>query len=203
MRKSLWIMAFFLFAAIVAPTVLRADQTTYCYQGNHFTNFNNDNAAPGYIYTTSESVSGCITLAAALPANALTTLIVIPGTTTSDVLSFYFSDGLQDAFGRLWVPFALDLTTTGGKITNWDIGWEIRVNYEDAGIITDGGGNDSANYVFYSGGNASANNSGNPGGTWTVVPEPATGGLMLLGFGMIMRKLHSQRLQRSKQTHDS
>jgi hypothetical protein len=56
MRKSLWIIAL-LFAAIGAPTVLKADQTTYCYQGNNFTTVSNVNPY-GTGYDTSNSVSG-------------------------------------------------------------------------------------------------------------------------------------------------
>jgi PEP-CTERM motif len=36
-----------------------------------------------------------------------------------------------------------------------------------------------------------------------TTPEPATGGLMLLGFGMMMRKLYTQRRQRARQTNHS
>jgi hypothetical protein len=92
MRKSLWIIAL-LFAAIVAPNT-RA-QITYCYQGNNFTNFDNVNPFPNSAYTTSDSVSGCITLAAALPANGSTNVNYFDPTV---VPNFSFTDGVQSSF---------------------------------------------------------------------------------------------------------
>ena len=65
---------------VLSTSIAHAD-VTYTYTGNDFTNI----AGP---YTTSESISGTVTLSSALPDNQVTLLTVTP-------VSFSFMDGIH------------------------------------------------------------------------------------------------------------
>ena len=71
-------------------------------------------------YTTSDYISGTITLSSALPDNCNECLI-------SDVVSFSFSDGVQTITNNTPnVVFTFDVNTnSAGQITGWNLGAEI------------------------------------------------------------------------------
>jgi|SRR5665213_281465 len=159
-----------LLAALFACTLPMMADVTYTYTGKDFT----DADAP---YTTSDFVSGSVTLATALGDN-MTLRSVIPA-------SYSFSDGVAtldntDAIAQF--SFATDAS---GNITNWKIRVLTGVVMIETGDDTQVGDSGSE---FLSGPTVVGENADDPG-TWTSqvtaspVPEPST--LALLGTGVL------------------
>jgi hypothetical protein len=180
-------------ALISASLGARAD-VTYDYTGNDFTTFNNDG---GPLYTTSDRVTGSVTLSQALAPNTQ----YISGVDGFSVLSFSFSDGVQtitnldftspEPAGSLFEDDFFFGTDASGNIYTWNVTLRIPVNnnadYDFIGTTHgqgDGGGVIEPNFAFSNGEVAST-------GSWsiqstapsTVTPEP--GGLFLLGTGAL------------------
>jgi hypothetical protein len=150
----------------------------YSYTGNNFTNV----FAPGY--TTSDKITGTLTLSSALPAS-----LSILTNEAALVLSYDFSDGVHsytspccDSGSQTTFDFSTD---AGGHITNWDVTLETDDNH--TGDLTTIGGASGLDQSLR-GGVLGGDNVGIPG-VWSVqtlttgVPEPATWALFLLGFG--------------------
>jgi hypothetical protein len=148
-------------------------QTKLCYTGNAFT-------AATSPFTTSDSISGCVTLNVSLPSNTT-------GSFTSDITSFNFTDGVEDFTSSNSQLTSLDFTVSSGVITQWQVlgatpvsapvpGNFISENITSAGIVMDYG-NQNGN---------SGSNQFAPG-TWTEVsatPEPRS--LLLLSTGILL-----------------
>ena len=118
-----------IFTAVAAlslayPAAVQAVPTTYQYTGNPFTDVSG-------LYTTSDFVSGMVTLAAPLPPN-------FQGTVTPT--AFTFSDGVQ-TITDLTATIAQILFSTGptGLIQKWHIDLErdIGDNHQAVGTVND------------------------------------------------------------------
>lgn len=190
-------------AAIAAPAF--ADTYTYTYTGQTY------QLARG-AYTTSERVTGELTLAAPLgPGMVFNAMSPAPLT----VLSFSFSDGVQtltDASASTTVSFVFG-TNTAGLPTQWYVDLyqtELEgVIYSNGSFIPEYGfnqiesvveGNLQQDSVFngYSprGGSGWVADNQNAPGTWTVTvntvpavaataaPEPGSLGLVVTGLGV-------------------
>lgn len=155
-------------------------QTVYNYTGNNFTSV----FAPGY--TTSDKITGTLTLSGPLPDS-----LSILTNETALVTSYSFTDGVN-SFG----PGCCDsgnqtifefMTDASGNITNWIVTLETDDNH--TGDLTTEGGATAFDQSLV-GGVLGGSNDGSPG-TWSLesaqsaVPEPASWTLLLLGFGAI------------------
>jgi len=156
-------------------------QVTYHYTGNHFT----DVVAP---YTTSDSISGSVTLSSALGDN-LTNF-------QPSVNSFSFTDGISTITSS-------SSNSTGNPdrfVFNTDaagdiIGWLVQVysgsTTDNLGIVTWAPGSpteDISGRVFNNGlSSQQVGNRNNPGvwSTTAPVPEPETYAMMLAGLGLL------------------
>jgi hypothetical protein len=163
-------------------------QAVYVYTGNNFTNV----FAPGY--TTSNKITGTLTLSSALPSS-LTTLT----NEVALVTSYSFSDGVNtftspccDAGSQTVFDFTTDAS---GNILTWDVTLETNDNH--TGDLTTEGGVNSFDQSLV-GGVLGGSNDGSPGvwslqSTTSAVPEPATWALFLLGFGALGWRLRNRR----------
>jgi hypothetical protein len=179
-------LAVFLFGAL--PVAASADPVTYTYTGNDFTSFTQPSA-----YTTSDSVTGSVTLSSALADN-INTFVLEPG---ASVLSFSFSDGLQTItnLNATGSAFAFK-TDASGNITDWQLTVNIGPVASDSIASVNAPGNlgvfDQGVFENSQGTNRSS------AGTWvtgstsvsTDVPEPASIAILcvgLLGFAVMRR----------------
>jgi hypothetical protein len=175
-------------AAIFAASPASAGPVIYQYTGNNFTSV----FAPGY--TTSDKITGTITLSSALP-DSLTTLT----DETALVTGYSFSDGVNsfvspccDSGNQTIFEFATD---SSGNITDWVVTLETDDNH--TGDMTTEGGLTAFDQSL-TGGVLGGDNNGLPG-VWTLgsmtspVPEPASWMLLVLGFGALGWRLRSAR----------
>lgn len=155
----------------------------YQYTGNNFTSV----FAPGY--TTSDKITGTLTLSSALPAS-LNTLT----DETALVTAYSFSDGVNTfatgccgSGNQTIFEFTTDAS---GAITSWVVTLETNDNH--TGDLT-------TELTFDQslvGGVLGGSNEGSPG-VWSLqsatsaVPEPSTWVLLLLGFGAVGWRLRS------------
>jgi hypothetical protein len=170
-----------MFTAVAAlslayPASVHAVPTTYKYTGNPFT----DVTDPPY--TTSDFVTGMVTLAGPLAPN-------MPLTTISPT-AFTFSDGVQTLTNL--TPFTLFQFATGstGAITQWNIVLasqldHIIVTRNAPGDVEDGGR--FSLFVF--------GNNANSAGTWAISASVADTGstlslmtLTLMALGLVARR---------------
>jgi hypothetical protein len=167
----------FLAVLLVCSATAVHAQTTLCYTGNDFT-------ATTSPYTTSDSVSGCVTLNVPLASNTSADY-------SGDVTSYSFSDGVQDFTNLNSTLSLLDFTTSpSDSITAWALG------------ITSGPGsiisiNAPSAFTFDEGTNATGAGANffNPG-VWTNVsatPEPSSLILLLSGILLAGIKLLKSR----------
>ena len=178
----------------VAPS---SATVTYEYQGNPFTT---TSVPPGFSnpWTTSDFVSGSLTLPNALPANA--TDYVIKAAAQS------FTDGVYTySFSSSSAPIQQVSTDASGAITSWLIAFSVDLPFgmlldrsltACAGALCQGvanGQGDSVDKVLgrVNNGPAVATASNNNPGTWSIVPEPSTlalSSLPLLILGAAVRR---------------
>ncbi len=94
---------------LLSVTELHA-QATYCYTGNNFTVAESP-------YTTSDSISGCVTLSSALPPDTQGDLINV----NAEVISFEFTDGLYIITQNdpMVYRYDFEFATTESVITQW------------------------------------------------------------------------------------
>ena len=190
MRVLPFILGGLLIAAGAGPAL--ADVYTYTYTGQDY------QYARG-AYTTSERVTGSVTLASPLPANLsfISGNLIYP--VAVSVLSFSFSDGLQtitDASPGLYTTIFEFATDAAGAPDEWQIvleqsavsGSTVYYNGITAGYLTAGFTEDLGSYDALGGGGGpnEAYNQDDPG-TWTLpvsqTPEP--GSLMLAATGAV------------------
>lgn len=163
-------------------------QVIYTYTGNDFASV----FAPGY--TTSDKITGTLTLSSALP-DLLTPLT----NEAALVTSYSFSDGVNsftapccDAGNQTIFDFTTDAS---GNITNWIVTLETNDNH--TGDLTTEGGV-SAFDLSLTDGVLGGRNDGAPG-VWSVqsmtspVPEPATWTLLLIGYSALGFMLRTAR----------
>lgn len=163
----------------------------YTYTGNNFTSVFSSG------YTTSDSITGTLTLSSALPSS-LTTLTNEVGLVTS----YSFSDGVNsfttgccDTGNQTIFEFTTDAS---GNITNWIVTLETDDNH--TGDLTTEGGTSAFDQSLVDGA-LGGRNDGSPG-VWTLqsvapaVPEPASWALFLSGFGLVGWKLRNTRKHR-------
>jgi hypothetical protein len=180
-------------AAVIAQAALFAvspasAQVVYKYTGNNFTNV----FAPGY--TTSDKITGTLTLSSALP-DSLSILTNEAGLVTS----YSFSDGVNsfvspccDTGNQTVFDFTTD---SSGNITGWTVTLETDDNL--TGDMTTQSGA-SAFDQSLTGGVLGGSNDGSPG-VWTLesassaVPEPASWMLLVMGFGALGWRARSGR----------
>jgi hypothetical protein len=180
-------------AAVIAQAALFAvspasAQVVYKYTGNNFTNV----FAPGY--TTSDKITGTLTLSSALP-DSLSILTNEAGLVTS----YSFSDGVNsfvspccDTGNQTVFDFTTD---SSGNITGWTVTLETDDNL--TGDMTTQSGV-SAFDQSLTGGVLGGSNDGSPG-VWTLesassaVPEPASWMLLVMGFGALGWRARSGR----------
>jgi hypothetical protein len=164
-----------------------AHAATYVYTGKDFTSFTEPSA-----YTTSDSVTGSITLMSALPDN-VNSFSLVP---SADITSFSFNDGLQtiDNTNATGSAFAFK-TDASGNITFWQVTVFIGTVASDSigtvnaptilGVFDQG--------VFQ---NSNGGNRSLPG-TWSLMssgtPEPASWAMMLVGFGGLGVAMRARR----------
>lgn len=175
-------------AAIFTATSASA-QIVYTYSGNDFTSV----YAPGY--TTSDKITGTLTLSSALPSS-LTTLT----NEAALVTSYSFSDGVNNftapccnTGSQTLFEFATDAS---GNITDWNV--TLETNDDHTGDLTTRGGT-SASDQSLTAAVLGGSNSGAPG-VWSLqsmsspVPEPATWTLLLLGFAIVGWMVRTKRV---------
>jgi hypothetical protein len=188
--RSLIVLATLFLMAMAA----RAD-VEYCYTGKDFqaSSFYPSVKPP---FTTSDSISGCVTLTGALPT----------GTTPltdyrSSVVSFFLTDGVEE-FTQVTAPdgfLPLEFATDAGEISRWYVYLDAR----DSMITSDdvpGEGHfptgDIGNYHLGQSDGANAYNENDPG-VWSGpmqvgrIPEPRSVILLMtvIAFaGLLLRK---------------
>ena len=162
-----------LLTAFCLPLPMVAD-TVYSYTGNNFTDVSP--GIEGYVYSTSDSITGSFTVSSPLGDN-------FSGDVTP--ASFSFSDGVQtiDSADSGDI-FTFEVTTDGsGTIDDWDISvvdW-IIFPYLSNSIETTTSGDSGDEFLIGGGSNTS-------GGTWksaVVAATPEPGSLVLLGTGLL------------------
>lgn len=170
-------------AVLLSLTAAAHADTVYTYTGNDFTYATSP-------YTTSDSVSGTLTLASALSPN---TSVLVAG---PNLISFSFTDGINTITNTTanLAQSVIDLETdASGNITQWDLNFSTADPSHPgyyAEIIRSNGasaGEDSAYYEV-----ALSTHEGEvlTSGSWTsaaVAPSPAPepNTLLLLGSGML------------------
>lgn len=180
--------ALFAQAALIATSSANA-QAVYTYTGNDFQSV----LAPGY--STSDKITGTLTLSSALP-DSLTTLT----DETALVTSYSFSDGVTtfdsgccESGSQTIFQFMTDAT---GAITGWVV--TLETNDDHTGDLTTEGGATSFDQSLVDGVKG-GRNDGEPG-VWALqsmtspVPEPASWTMLLLGFaGLGIALRHPRR----------
>lgn len=181
-------------AAMFASSSANA-QVVYTYTGNDFQSV----FAPGY--TTSDKITGTLTLSSALP-DSLTTL-----TDESALVTAYsFSDGVMsfdsgccESGNQTAFQFMTDAT---GAITGWVVTLETNDNH--TGDLTTEGGITSFDQSLVDGVKG-GRNDGEPG-VWALqtmtspVPEPSSWTMLLLGFAGLCMLFRGQRKPRFART---
>jgi hypothetical protein len=188
MRRILIFLMLGASALLVLPSSASAT-ATYSYTGLDFT-FVIDNDSPAGTFTTLMSVSGTFEVAAPLGPNLVLSDI------SGSLISFSFTDG-RSVFTDVNSTIGFfDIETDGaGAISDWTIALDIDVPATTVGDtqrslgsqFTSDFGNVSECVVANGSGcldfqadNAFVNVVG--GGTWTLVPEPASASLVALGL---------------------
>lgn len=178
-------------AALASASLCAHADVTYDYTGNYFTNVTNGG---GPAYTTSDRVTGSVTLSQALAPDTQYT----SGVDGFSVLSFSFSDGVQTITnldftnpGTLSEDTFFFGTDASGNIYTWNVVLHVPVNNEtnydfigSAHGQGDSGGVVEPNFSYS---NAEVPTTG----SWSMqsaappaaAPEP--GGLVLLGTGAL------------------
>jgi hypothetical protein len=164
---------FVLNSLIFLGTVPCLGSITYTYLGNPFTQIPN-----GSSYTTSDFVSGSITLSSPLPSDSSLTSYLL------DVTALNFTDGVQ-TINTLNSNDIVEFATSGGAITSWTIaiftsvtGDQINTQYSNPQGMDN-----------YDQGSVATGNYGlvtyNPG-QWSPTPEPSSIGLMFAAAAMLV-----------------
>jgi hypothetical protein len=161
-------------AAVATASLLVAVPQTgnaavaYTYTGHDFTTVSG-------AYTKSDKVTGKLILTAALPDGA--------NLYSPTVVSFDFTDGVQTLTQMNSTDQEVALSTNdSGVITGWRVWFGLSSRIEFLNVVGD---------VFDEGvksGSSYGINSYDPGswsGPTSVVPEPATWAMMLIGFGAL------------------
>jgi len=179
------------FIALVSTSAF-AQTYVYTYTGNDFTSvFNaaNELFYGSVPYTTSDKITGSISLSAPLGAN-------YSGNPSANMLSFLFMDGVgpQNIGGQ--PPFGLDLmdstfaTDSSGNIVSWNFAVvafnnlpeskEIQTENEPGNVV------DLGSLDQPSGNVGKGSVTGSPG-VWvlTIVPEPSVG-LLFVSFAALV-----------------
>jgi hypothetical protein len=166
--------------AMLLSAPVYADSVTYDYVGKDFTSFN----VGATQFTTSDSVTGFITLSAPLPAT-------IPTPTTPDFqaafpTTFSFSNGVSNITNANAVSTEFEFETDSvGKIIEWQVVVSNAAGLHISTIDFPGGAGvlDSTTTLNDS---DSGTNINLPG-TWSIaaVPEPQSYALMLSGLGLL------------------
>ena len=169
-----------------------AAQTVLTYTGSDFTRIATAGAGLATNFTTSDAVSGSLTLAAPLGDN-------LNGASVSP-LSFSFTDGLGTVTSANAAFVSFNISTNGaGQITGWDI---LVQSYDPATAVFDSvedinegpdhfdgvaqdiciNGFANGSCTFYHGSNASVDVAGGFSGTGAPVPEPAAACVLAVGL---------------------
>src|SRR5450432_3499664 len=154
-----------------------AAPTTYNYTGNDFNSVS-------FPYTTSDSVTGSITLSGPLANNITVFNAITP-------LSFSFSDGISGETVTNTTPAvgsSFSFKTDGsGNITQWQALVDITSVFNfSISTFNAPGGSGVIDSAQHSGGTESGQITNSPG-TWSVqpAPEPGTCTLMFAGLAVL------------------
>jgi hypothetical protein len=166
------IIALLALLATGIPVAARAD-AFYHYAGQPF------DSALGR-YTTSDSLTGTIQVSAVLGPNLSNAAIAL--------VSFSFDDQLKVFTPANSTPETPRVTTdAGGQIVNWSFDFS-DASGEIMGTFNNGPADEIDQASDFSGGNSLASNMNAPG-SWTLLPEPPTLLLGLLGsLGALARR---------------
>lgn len=184
----------------------RAD-VTYCYQGN---NFNQNITGP---YTTSDAVSGCVTLSAALPFDSPLTYYYPsrgnPVVTSPEVVSAYLTDGVQSLGITVTQYLIFAFQTTDGEIMTWDVNLynnPINPQFSDdietinaPGLSSQVSDTTEFNSGIAAEGGGGASTLSDPG-TWTRVPEqgPISLSLTIMAAVVLISKRYATSVADSR-----
>ena len=165
-----------LVGCVLSIAAARAD-VTYTYTGNDFT-------SATFPYTTSDSVTGSITLTSALADN-ISSFINQPA---ASIVSFSFSDGQQTITNANATLSQFDFeTNSSGDITYWQLVVGIGSVFQDSIGTSNAPGIAVVDQGVMDYDNDAADNFNDPG-TWTTgsasTPVPEPGSLVLLGTGL-------------------
>ena len=151
-----------------APAIAWAG-AVYQYAGNPF------QSVAGR-YSTSDSLAGTIEVPAVLAPNLVNAAITLA--------AWSFSDGL-----KLYTPANSDVdsprvsTDAAGQIVNWSIDF-FNPTVGIMGTFNNGPIDQIDQATDFTGGNSLADNMNAPG-SWTLVPEPASGALAALSLALL------------------
>ena len=134
-------------------------------------------------YTTSDSLSGTITLAAPLASN-LSNSVVAP-------VDWSFSDGLKvfTPSNSTADPFFFS-TNSAAQIVSWSVDLSGGAAVGVMGTFDNGPIDQIDQATDFTGQNSLASNTGRPR-KWTVVPEPSPGALFSLGLSLLAARFRS------------
>jgi len=165
--------------SLVYPASVQAD-TTYTYTGNPFTSVNG-------VYTTSDFVSGMLSLASPLGANRPFTAVT--------PIHFSFSDGVQ-TITDLSATSILFLFATGptGQITRWI----VAPSNPNGGVetINDSGLPDVEDFAFSVDPPGAGRNRVSPG-TWVLSAPDVGSSLTLLSLSLTALGVAARRFKRA------
>ena len=162
---------------LCAPSSARSD-AIYQYDGNPF------QMVAGR-YTTSDSVEGMIQVASVLAPNLANAVITLD--------SWSFSDGLKTFTPANSNPEPARVSTdAGGHIVNWTFDFS-NASGEIIGTFNNGPGDEIDQATNFGDGNSLASNENVPG-TWTLVPEPASGTLAALSLTLLALTTRLRRI---------
>jgi hypothetical protein len=163
----------------------------YSYQGNNYVTVV-DKDPPAGTYTTSMSIAGSFTLATPLSPNLNAQAI------TSEVLSFWMDDGRTTVTDATAASHSLTVSTDAlGNITDWqwqsidDVVYDYEgdqstsINSQKTATFTQDLGQLNECISFGSnclGAQGDQASNVNNAGTWTLIPEPGTGILVMTGL---------------------